>query len=381
MRFNFKKLLNLEFPAELEPIIYNQVEKNLLRAINGLEIVIKKDIRPKANNNKKLLYQEKYMSLYHYKPLSDKTYGTPILLVPPLMTTTDIFDLVPEHSFINTLLENGFNVYLLDFGTPDPSDSHLKLDDYILNFLYRAVHMTKKHSNSKQISLLGYCLGGSFSIIYGSVSLDIKHDIKNVINIAGPINLKPLPFYKYIFKPFKKDWFALADKNGCIPKELLTLIFQLSDPVGTLKRPFYIINKAWDRDFLVKYQALRNFFKGFQNLPAATFKQCFEIISSNELVSGSMKLLDQKVKLSNFEASLLVIAGSKDTFIPADSVREVQKHISSKDFQYSEFPYGNISIMGSEKAKKTVWKTCVDWLKERSGESIRRDVTITSLQQ
>ena len=374
MVIKWEKLLNFEIPKELEPVIEREIQKTLLRAINGLEIAIKKDIRPQSSTNKKLLYQEKNLTLYHFLPNDEKIYGVPVVLVPPLMTTTDIFDLVPEHSLADTLVENGFNVYLIDFGKPDKDDSHLKIDDYVLNYIYRAVHMAKKHSDSKQVSLLGYCLGGSFSVLYGSVSLDIRNDVKNVINIAGPIDLAHLGFFKLIFKPFKNEWFALADKFGSLPKELLTFIFNVADPGSYLRRPLQLINKAWDRDFLIKYQALSNFFNNFQSLPAATFKQCFEIISSNDLVSGKLKLLDQNINLSNLQANYLAFGGSNDTFIPPDSIRAVQKHISSKDFQYMEFPFGHLSIMGSERAKNTVWKTCVDWLKTRSGEVVLRDV-------
>lgn len=368
MAFKFRKLLDLEIPGYMEPIIYDRLEKNILRVINGLEVAVKKDIRPSCCTKKKLLYQERNLALYHFFPKCEKVYGLPVVLVPPLMTTTDIFDLTPEHSLASTLVENGFNVYLVDFGKPDKSDLHLKLDDYVLNFLYRAVHMVKKHSDSKQVSLLGYCLGGTFSILYASVSLDIKNDIKNVINIAGPVDLTGLPFFNLLFKSFKNEWFSFADKHGCIPKELLTWIFRISDPIGYVRRKIHIVDMSWDRDFLVKYQALSNFFSNFQSLPAATFKQCYEIISSNDLVKGKIRLLDQKINLSNFQANLLAFAGSRDTFIPASSVREVQKHVSSKDVQYTELPLGHVSVMGSEKAKDMIWKTCVDWLKERSGE-------------
>ena len=165
----------------------------------------------------------------------------------------------------------------------------------------------------------------------------------------------------------------LADKFGCIPKELLTIIFKVCDPVNYIRRPLHVLEKSWDRDFLVKYQALDDFFSNFQNLPAATFKQCFEIILGNSLVSGDLKLLDQKVNLSNFKANLLAFSGSKDTFIPPDSVRQVQKYISTKDSQYAELPFGHVSIMGSEKAKQAIWKTCVDWLSTRSGELVSKD--------
>jgi len=236
--------------------------------------------------------------------------------------------------------------------------------------------MTKKHCNSNQVTLLGYCLGGTFSILYSCVSHDIKNDVKNVINIAGPVDLKYLPFFNLLFKPFKKEWFALVDKFGCIPKEVLTFVFKVSDPLGYIRRPLHIIDKSWDRDFIVKYQALGNFFSNFQSLPAATFKQAFEIICSNDLVSGKLKLMDQtvSVNLNNLQASLLAFSGLRDTFIPSESVRAVQKHVSSRDFQYVELPFGHVSIMGSDKAKNSIWKTCADWLSTRSGDIVRRDV-------
>lgn len=367
MQKMLKKLLNLEIPNNYQPMIEDQTEKTLLRAINGLEIAVKKDICPNRDGLKKMLYQEKYVTLYHFYPKCEKTYEVPIVLVPPLMTTTDIFDLAPTHSFAESLVEAGFSVYLVDFGRPDRTDSHVKIDDYILNFLYRAIHMTKKHSDSKEVTLVGYCLGGSFSILYSSVSVDIRNDVKNVINIAGPVDLSFLQFFKLIFKPLKKEWFGVAEKFGCLPKELLVSIFKLTNIAGYFRRPLNILDRAWDRDFLIKNQCLNNFFENFQNLPETVFKQIFEIISSNELVNGELKLLDQTVNLSNFKANLLAIAGSRDSFIPPDSVRAIQKHISSTDYQYMEFPFGHLSIMGSEKAKDTVWRTCSDWLKSRSG--------------
>lgn len=372
MGLNLKKLMSFKISSNLEPIIYCELEKILLRVINGLEVAVKKDIRPNFSSKKEVLYQEKNLSLFRYSPVYKDLYEVPVIFVPPLMTTTDIFDLTPTHSLADTFVNNGFNVYLIDFGKPDRSDSHLRVDDYVLNFLYRAINITKKHSDSKQVSLLGYCLGGTFSIIYASLSLDVKNDIRNVINIAGPIDLKNLLFFNLLFKRFKSEWFSLVDKYGCIPKELLTFIFKLIDPVGYIRRPLHVVNKSHDRDFIVKYQSLSNFFSNFQNLPAGVFKQAYEIISSNKLISGKLKLMDGTVSvdLGNLRASHLAFGGLRDTFIPVESVRAVQKYISTNDFQYVELPFGHVSIMGSDKAKNTVWKTCVDWLKDRSGKMI-----------
>ena len=48
------------------------------------------------------------------------------------------------------------------------------------------------------------------------------------------------------------------------------------------------------------------------------------------------------------------------------SVEILGKHIVSDDYEFKEFPFGHLSILASSKAKETIWKECVSWLKERS---------------
>ena len=62
-------------------------------------------------------------------------FTPPVLCVPPLGVRPFIFDLYPEQSVIGLLLEEGFSVYLVDFGVPDATDQDLTLDDYVVRFL------------------------------------------------------------------------------------------------------------------------------------------------------------------------------------------------------------------------------------------------------
>jgi len=57
-------------------------------------------------------------TLYRYR--SDRReHAVPVLLVFALINRPDVFDLRPGHSFVEHLLEEGFDVYLLDWGVPD----------------------------------------------------------------------------------------------------------------------------------------------------------------------------------------------------------------------------------------------------------------------
>ena len=54
-----------------------------------------------------------------------------------------IFDLRPGHSFVEYLVGQGYDVYLLDWGVPGPEDKNLKFDDYTLEYMPRAIRKIK----------------------------------------------------------------------------------------------------------------------------------------------------------------------------------------------------------------------------------------------
>ena len=61
----------------------------------------------------------------------------PLLLVFALMNRPSILDLRPGNSFVEYMVDQGFDVYLLDWGTPGQEDRNLKFDDYVLDYLPR----------------------------------------------------------------------------------------------------------------------------------------------------------------------------------------------------------------------------------------------------
>lgn len=323
---------------------------------------------------KVLLYKEKHFSLVYFKPDSETINEVPIVLVPPLIAPSCIFDLCPEHSFARTLVDNGFKVYLIDFANVDHNDSHLLLENYILDFIYRSVCMVKKHSKAEKVTLLGYSSGGTLSIVYASLKSDIKNDIENVINIAGPVDFSYIKKFKIFFQPFKKLWFSYIDKAGFIPGAVLRFILTLSNPTALFTYPFYLSSGSRDKNIFKKCSAFSKFLSCFLNLPRGIFKQCFEIIESNDIVRGKLNLAGIPVDLTSISSNLLLISGSKDVFIPVMCLNSITKVISLPNYKYCEFPLGHLSIIVGDQSKKLVWELCAEWLKERSGSKISKDL-------
>ncbi len=79
----------------------------------------------------------------HSGRAGEQRHPVPLVLVFALMNRPYVLDLRPGHSFVEFMLKRGYDVYLLDWGVPGPEDKNMKLDDYILEYIPRAIQKVK----------------------------------------------------------------------------------------------------------------------------------------------------------------------------------------------------------------------------------------------
>ena len=63
-------------------------------------------------------------------PERPRRYRTPLLFIHSLVSRSYVFDLVPGNSFVETMRDRGFDVYLVDWGVPDELESGNTLETY-----------------------------------------------------------------------------------------------------------------------------------------------------------------------------------------------------------------------------------------------------------
>ena len=126
---------------------------------------------PIAQTPKELVWTLNKAKLYRYIPVvaRQERHRVPLLLVFALMNRPYILDLRPGNSFVEYLVGKGFDVYLLDWGSPGPEDKHLKFDDYTLEYMPRAIRKIKALSEVEEVSMLGWCIGAILTTIYAAL--------------------------------------------------------------------------------------------------------------------------------------------------------------------------------------------------------------------
>ena len=126
---------------------------------------------PIAQTPKEMVWALNKAKLYRYTPVvpAKDRHPIPLLLIFAIMNRPSILDLRPGHSFVEFMVHQGYDLYLLDWGVPGYEDRHLKLDDYALEYLPRAIRKVKAISGCEQFSMLGWCIGALLTTIYAAM--------------------------------------------------------------------------------------------------------------------------------------------------------------------------------------------------------------------
>ncbi|SVD16225.1 uncharacterized protein METZ01_LOCUS369079, partial [marine metagenome] len=173
-----------------------------------------------------VVYKEDKMRLLHFKPLTSKQVKTPLLIVYAIINRWHIFDIDPKKSWIKNLLEQGFDVYMIDWGTPTSLDKFLGFDDYVNGYLDNCVDFICDESDVKKISMQGYCTGGTLATVYSALH---PEKIKNLIVTAPVIDgWKDTTVVSNLTKSFDVDKFV--DTIGNMPPEFMYYCFSILKP-------------------------------------------------------------------------------------------------------------------------------------------------------
>jgi len=67
-------------------------------------------------------YSEDKVRLLHFRPTTERQIKTPLVIVYALINRYHILDIHPQKSWVRNLLNQGVDVYLVDWGTPTNAD-------------------------------------------------------------------------------------------------------------------------------------------------------------------------------------------------------------------------------------------------------------------
>jgi len=113
----------------------------------------------------KVVYENDLMQLIQYNPTTEKVHQTPLLLMPAWINKFYIFDLRSQNSLVKWLVDQGYSVFMISWVNPDERHRDKVFDDYLAEGPLDAMEQIAKITGEKQLSIIGYCLGGTLLAI------------------------------------------------------------------------------------------------------------------------------------------------------------------------------------------------------------------------
>jgi polyhydroxyalkanoate synthase len=325
---------------------------------------------PIAQTPKQLVWTLNKAKLYRYIPVvpKEKRHPVPLLLVFALMNRPYILDLRPGHSFVEYMVNQGYDLYLLDWGIPGPEDKHLKFDDYTLDYMPRAIRKMKAISGAEEFSLLGWCIGAILATVYSALRAD--DGLRNLILLTAPLdfsNKQAITFAKWVDERYFDVEKVLA-AMGNMPGEMIDYGARALKPVDN-----YVLNylKLWDNlenpQVVEAWKAMNTWVTDNVPLTGGAFRQLIvDLYRNDRLMRGEWIIRGERVDLNRLRANLLTVIAEGDHITPPCQSEAVMTRVGSKDKEVFRVPGGHIGIMAGSAAHKVTWPHLEHWLASRS---------------
>ncbi len=317
--------------------------------------------------------QDSLVTLRHYLPKDQPKYSIPLVIVPPLAVNMLIYDWFPDRTFVKTMVDLGFDVYLIDWGKPDRRHAHYDLATYINDFMPEYLQAVQRHSGQQNLSLHGWSMGGGLCLCYQALNQD-----PNIINIVtlgtavdghanGQIGRQYAAFGR-VLKGLKLDVRKVPASWAYAPAWINALGFKLSDPISGVQGYVDLIKHLDDREFVSQSTTQSAFLDNLEAYPGGVIRDwMYSVWLENEASQGYISVAGEKACFRYIESNLMCCAGSNDKLANAHSCMPLMDMVSSTDKSFHLFPGGHTGIVSGSQAPERIWPEIADWLASRSG--------------
>ena len=314
-------------------------------------------------SEKEAVYREDKVTLYRYKPIAKPLGVTPILISYALVNRPYMMDLQEDRSLIRRLLEQGLDIYLIDWGYPDGADRFIDLNDYINGYLDRCMQYILKTHKIKSANLLGVCQGGTFSLCY---TAQHPERVKNFITMVTPVDFHT-PDNLLSKWAQGMDVNALVNSSGNVSGEMLNVAYVSLMPFRLMQQKYVsMVDMLGDPRQVENFMRMEKWIFDSPDQAGEAFRQFTQwFFQENRFVKGVVELDGKVVDLKKITQPVLNVFGKQDHLVPPSASLPMDRYIGSKDYTAMEMDVGHIGMYVSGKSQKQLPQTIAKWLKDR----------------
>ena len=288
------------------------------------------------------------------KPVS----GDAVLVVHSVVTRPWILDLLPGRSVVGALVDEGHDVYLLDWGDPRLGDASQGFAGHA-TVLAQAVAAVAANSPTGRVHVVGYCMGATLALAAGGAWG--TGPISSLVLIAPPYDTEvPGGTAELLRRPTLMPVLAL-DGDGCVPGAYVREGFHLLRR-QVLKGALARLARRKDREFQNVAAALTRWTWEQRRVPGALWFDLVDLYRDNALLAGTLKVGDDLVRLDRVTVPTLILVTDRDHIVPVASSLALTRAVPHAEVVRS--PAGHVSMLMGHELKTVTVPALTRWLRE-----------------
>lgn len=320
-----------------------------------------------------VIHEERVYRLRRYERAPDPgvaPIAAPLLLVPPLMVASEVYDISPDVSAVAYLVRQGVDVWLVDFGAPEREEGGMNrtLDDHVraVSQAIDRVRMLTGHD----VHLAGYSQGGMFC--YQAAAFRKSAGLASIVTMGSPVDLhRQLNIGENVTERLVAGlrtvvaW-PLARIEG-LPGMFTSTGFKLLSARKEALQLVDFVRNLHDRSALEKREAKRLFLggEGFVAWPGPAFRKFVDdVIVGNRMASGGFVIDGHAVSLADLSCPILYFVGSRDEMGRPGSVRGIKRAAPKVGTMYEVMvKAGHFGLVVGSTALTITWPGVVAWMR------------------
>jgi putative long chain acyl-CoA synthase len=326
-----------------------------------------------------VVHEDPTHKLRRYQAAPGGTYeGPPLLLVPPLMVASEVYDISPDVSAVAALTRAGVDVWVVDFGAPERTKGGMSrtLDDHVRAVSHAIDHV--RAARGRDVHLGGYSQGGMFA--YQAAAFRRGAGLASVITFGAPVDVhQNLPTLGEAITERLIDGarsalaLPLARAPG-LPGFLTSTGFKLLSARKEVAQLDDFVSKLHDRGALERREAKRLFLRGqgFVAWPGPALRKFVDdMIVANRMVAGGFVIDGTPVTLADIRCPILCFVGLRDEIARAPAVRAIHEAAPNAEIFEVGVKAGHFGLVVGSSALTRTWPTVIEWLGWREGTAAR----------
>jgi putative long chain acyl-CoA synthase len=334
---------------------------------NGIEIARFGGLGEQERSPYAIFEEAAHHRLRRYFSDEPHDHGAPVLFVPPLMMTAEVWDVDP-FSAVAAMHRSGHDPWVVDFGSPEEEEGGLErtLSDHVLA-VSECVDAVRK-ATGRDVHLMGYSQGGMFC--YEAAAYRRGDGVASLVTFGSPVDLRsslPIQLPQQVLSDAIQRVSRLQNTfmPSGIPSWVTQIGFVLMDPVKNVQQRIDFARRLYDRDALQPREGMRRFLGGeaWVAYPGPALAEMTEqLVAHNRLLQGGFVIGGQTLTLADIACPILVFVGTVDTVAPPPAVRAIAAAAPRAAAFQVKIPAGHFGLVVGSRSSEITWPVVADWL-------------------